>query len=155
MAEFDAPARRRAGTDKLGYCTLAVSRVMAYDLATLRTVLAAEFSRGPPTDGFAAARQARAGLLRILLIAAGMAASTRATEEAKASVGHRAIRRPLVLPRGPAVSLRIESGSQSGCVPDNIGPCAALIEERFEESDDGSLAVALLAETVSAGLARD
>ena len=54
LAEFDVPAGRQAGADKLGYCALAVFRIMADDRATLRAMRAADFLPDSPTDGLAA-----------------------------------------------------------------------------------------------------
>ena len=153
LAEFDVPAGRQAGADKLGYCALAVFRIMADDRATLRAMRAADFLLDSPTDGLAAVLQARARLLRTPLIAAWRAAGTRATEEAKASAGHRALRLLLVLPRGSLASLRSKTEAQSGRVPDKTWPCAALIEKRFKEVEDSSLTATLLMEVVSVELA--
>ena len=117
LAQLDVPAWLHARVGELGYYTLAEVEVMAGDRATLRAMLVADFLLDPAAEELAADLQACARLLQTRMVAAWMAACMRASEEAKASADHRALRLPLVLPRGSLVTLRIKFEAQFGRVP--------------------------------------
>ena len=132
---------------RMGAKSMVTFSVMADDRAALRALLATDLVN-PAAAGIvlAAAKEARVIIASVL--AAWVVSSQRMADEIRLGSDSRAFRLPPILQRPVLIGLRAKFESTSGRINDNIWPCAALIEKRLEEAEEGSFTATPLSEAV-------
>ena len=154
LGESDVPERLRLRLTTLGYRTVAAFSVMGDDRNGMRATLSADVL-DPAEVGLTPALAAEARLYVNYMLSAWIIATTRLTEEIHLAAQTRMLRLPAVMPRASLVALRQRYEREHGRVTDHIFPCAAMIEKRLEEIEDGSLAAQPLSEVISIELSSD
>jgi hypothetical protein len=78
-----------------------------------------------------------------------MAATLRVTEEVKQATDGRMLRLPAILSRPVLITLRKRYEDEAGRTNDSVYPCAAMIEARLEEIEEGTCVAQPLSEVIS------
>jgi hypothetical protein len=82
------------------------------------------------------------------LLAAWLTASTRLSEDIRVGAETRMMRMPVPVSRTALIALRQKYEAEHGRVTDAIWPCAAMIEKRLEEIEEGSFRAVPLTEVI-------
>ena len=128
--------------------------VFADDRAALRTIIRTEIVN-PAEAGLTAAQSSSASLIVNQLVASWMAATQKTAEDVRVTADAKALRLPAMISRTHLIALRKRFETDNGRVPDSIFPCAALLEKRFEEIEEGILTAQPLSEIISVELSVD
>ena len=147
-SEHDIPVRVQHRLGVLGYRNLQIFSVWADDRAGIRRAFTDnvlnEAEGGLTIDQVATVR-----LIGNQTLSAWMTASMRAQEEVRLATDAKLLRLPTLLTRPVLIALRQRYEQAHGRVSDSVFPCAAMLEKRLEEVEDGSYTVQPLTEVIS------
>ena len=154
LSEHEVPERIQLLLAVRGYKTMMTFSVWADDRPGIR----AEIIRSvvnPAEAGLDAAQSSAASLIVSQLLSAWILAGRRVDEEVRVSAESKLLRLPAVLSRVSLISLRQRFELENGRISDLIYPCAAMLEKRLEEIEEGTFQAQALSEVISVDLAGD
>ena len=151
LCENEVPDQVQILLHNKGYKNMTMFSVFADDRAALRTIIRTEIVN-PAEAGLTAAQSSSASLIVNQLVASWMAATQKTAEDVRVTADAKALRLPAMISRTHLIALRKRFETDNGRVPDSIFPCAALLEKRFEEIEEGILTAQPLSEIISVEL---
>ena len=154
LAENEVEDRVALRLVRIGLKSIATFAVGADDRPGFRASMVADVV-DPGALGLTAAEITIARTTVTKLVAAWLIASQRVIEETRINVDTRSLRLPAVLNRVSLIALRQRYEREHGRVSDAIWPCAALVERRLEEAEEGSFEAPSLTEVISLDLCSD
>ena len=155
LGEYEVPDRVLLALCRAGYKSLSTFSVLADDRPGVRRAIATDLLIDPAFVGLAADLASKARSITASLMAAWVTAGHRQEETNRQAVENKSLRLPLTLSRTSLVSLRQKYEAEHGRVQDHIWPCAALLEKRLEEVEEGSFVAPPLSEVISVDKAED
>ena len=154
MDEFEIPEQVKALIADAAYKTLSTFTVLADDRAGVRAALIQDFVN-PAEAHLTVLQVAQARLIVNKLIAAWVVGHQRVVDEVRVGADARALRLPVLLNRSALISLRQRFETEYERINDSVWPCAALIEKRLEEVEEGSFSATPLSEIISVSASVD
>lgn len=154
LSEYEVPERIQLLLFDRGYKSFSTFAVWADDRVSLRKVIARDIAN-PEEQGLAPDVIRQVALITNQLLAAWLAASTRLTEDIRLSTEAKLLRLPTMVSRAALQSLRLRYETEHGRCKDAIYPCAAMIEKRLEEVEEGTFRAVPLTEVISELLGSD
>ena len=148
LSEADVPEQLQWRISQLGYKAAATFAVWGDDRAAVRAAIAADVL-DPSDAALNAAQQTAARTLGNYILSAWIVASQRSVEQARLTTESKLLRLPTIMSRTTLTALRQRYQDEFGRVPDTIWPCAALIEHRMEEIEDGDIVATPLGEIIA------
>ena len=148
LSEHDVPLRIQLRLGELGYRNLQIFSVWADDRAGIRRA----FSDNVLNEAEAGLTAVQVGAVRLhanQTLAAWMTASLRSQEEVRLATDAKLLRLPTLLTRPALIALRQRFEQAHGRVPDSVFPCAAMLEKRLEEVEEGSYSAQPLTDVIS------
>ena len=154
FCENELPDKVQLAVATRGYKNISSFSVWADSKAGLRTEIARSII--DPGDQALSADQASSAQLYLnLIVASWVVASKRVDEEVRASAEAKLQRIPMMLSKVTLISLRQRFEREHGRVSDLIYPCAAMVEKRLEEIEEGNFTAQSLGDVISVDLAGD
>ena len=154
LAEADVPDQVQWRISQCGYKNISTFSVWGDDKPAVRAAISADILN-PIEDGLTPAQQSAARAQGNYILSAWIVASQRSAEQTRLSTEAKLLRLPTILTRTTLVALRVRYEGEYGRVPDTIFPCAALIERRMEEIEEGDITAPQLTEIIAVDLCAD
>ena len=154
FGEFEVHDRIQLKFHELRYRSLKTFSVFADDRAGVRAAFSADVA-DITEAGLSADQKAMVRVASAQVLAAWVSASTRDLEEVRAAAENKVMRLPQLVSRAGLVALRQRFEKDHGRQNDATWPCAALIERRLEECEEGSFVAPPLSEVISVEAAGD
>ena len=148
LAEHDIPIRVQLKLVRMGYNSIQIFGVWADDRAGVRAAYSASVL-DEREAGLAPDQVTRVKLHGNQILAAWMVASLRSIEEVRLATDAKLLRLPVMMSRATLLALRQRYEHAHGRTTDAMFPCAAMLEKRLEEVEEGSFTATPLSEVIS------
>ena len=154
LSEADVPEQIQWRISQCGYKNVSTFSVWSDDKPSVRLSIAADIL-DPAEVGLTAPQQSAARAQVNYILSAWIVASQRSAEQTRLTTEAKLLRLPTILSRTTLVALRVRFEAEHGRVPDTIFPCAALIERRMDEIEEGDISAPHLTEVIAVDLCAD